>query len=93
MDIRKITDELSVTPQIHAAEVPAIAAAGFRAVICNRPDGESSDQPCGSDIEAAVKANGLACRLSLPICAAQQTTAGAVKVRSPEEKPMTSARR
>jgi sulfide:quinone oxidoreductase len=62
MDIRKITDELSVAPQIHAAEVPAIAAAGFRAVICNRPDGESSDQPCGSDIEAAVKANGLAWR-------------------------------
>jgi sulfide:quinone oxidoreductase len=59
MDIRKITDELSVAPQILAAEVPAIAAAGFRAVICNRPDGESSDQPCCSDIEAAVKAHGL----------------------------------
>jgi sulfide:quinone oxidoreductase len=62
MDIRKITDELSVAPQIHVAEVPAIAAAGFRAVICNRPDGESSDQPCGSDIEAAVKAHGLVWR-------------------------------
>ena len=57
MDIRKITDELSVAPQIQAAEVPAIAAAGFRAVICNRPDGESADQPCCGDIEAAVKAN------------------------------------
>jgi sulfide:quinone oxidoreductase len=62
MDIRKITDELSVAPQILAAEVPAIAAAGFRAVICNRPDGESSDQPCCSDIEAAVKAHGLVWR-------------------------------
>jgi sulfide:quinone oxidoreductase len=63
MDIRKITDELSVTSQIQAAEVPAIAAAGFRAVICNRPDGESSDQPCCGDIEIAVKANGLVWRL------------------------------
>ena len=62
MDIRKITDELSVAPQILAAEVPAIAAAGFRAVVCNRPDGESSDQPCCSDIEAAVKAHGLVWR-------------------------------
>jgi sulfide:quinone oxidoreductase len=62
MDIRKITDELSVAPQIQAAEVPAIAAAGFRAVICNRPDGESSDQPSGSEIETAVNANGLVWR-------------------------------
>jgi sulfide:quinone oxidoreductase len=62
MDIRKITEELSVAPQIAAAEVPAIAAAGFRAVICNRPDGEQTDQPCCGDIEAAVKAHGLAWR-------------------------------
>jgi sulfide:quinone oxidoreductase len=38
-------------------------AAGFRAVICNRPDGETSDQPCCEDIEAAVKASGLAWRM------------------------------
>src|ERR1700739_3293083 len=63
MDIRKITEELSVAPQIPAAEVPALAAAGFRAVICNRPDGESSDQPCCGDIEAAVTASGLAWRM------------------------------
>lgn len=63
MDIRKITDELSVAPQICAGDVSAIAAAGFRAVICNRPDGESSDQPCCQDIEAAVRAAGLAWRM------------------------------
>jgi uncharacterized protein (TIGR01244 family) len=63
MDIRKITEELSVAPQIRADDVSAIAAAGFRAVICNRPDGESSDQPCCEDIEAAVKAAGMAWRM------------------------------
>jgi sulfide:quinone oxidoreductase len=63
MDIRKITEELSVAPQIHADDVSAIAAAGFRAVICNRPDGESSDQPCCEDIEAAVKAAGMVWRM------------------------------
>jgi sulfide:quinone oxidoreductase len=62
MDIRKITDELSVAPQIGAQDVAAIAAAGFRAVICNRPDGESSDQPCCVEIETAVIASGLAWR-------------------------------
>jgi sulfide:quinone oxidoreductase len=63
MDIRKITEELSVAPQIRADDISAIAAAGFRAVICNRPDGESSDQPCCEDIEAAVKASGLEWRM------------------------------
>jgi sulfide:quinone oxidoreductase len=76
MDIRKITDELSVAPQIQAAEVPAIAAAGFSAVICNRPDGESADQPCCGDIEVAVKAHGLAWR-SQPVLSGGLTVADA----------------
>jgi sulfide:quinone oxidoreductase len=63
MDIRRITEELSVAPQIQADDVSAIAAAGFRAVICNRPDGESSDQPCCQDIETAVKASGMEWRM------------------------------
>lgn len=62
MDIRKITDELSVAPQLRAEDIPAIAAAGFRAIICNRPDGETSDQPCCDEIAAAVAASGLAWR-------------------------------
>jgi sulfide:quinone oxidoreductase len=63
MDIRQITDDLAVAPQILASDVAAVAAAGFRSIICNRPDGESSDQPCCEDIEAAVKAAGLAWRM------------------------------
>jgi sulfide:quinone oxidoreductase len=62
MDVRKLTDDLSVGPQISADDIPAIAAAGFRAVVCNRPDGESSDQPCCAEIEAAAKAAGLVWR-------------------------------
>jgi sulfide:quinone oxidoreductase len=62
MDVRTITDELSVAPQIAVRDVPAIAAAGFRAVICNRPDGEASEQPCCQEIEDAVTAAGLAWR-------------------------------
>jgi sulfide:quinone oxidoreductase len=63
MDIRKITDELSVSPQIRVSDVAAIAAAGFRAVICNRPDGESADQPLSDDVAAAVKAAGMEWRM------------------------------
>jgi sulfide:quinone oxidoreductase len=63
MNIRKITDELSVSPQINVSDVAGIAAAGFRAVICNRPDGESVDQPPSDDVAAAVKASGLEWRM------------------------------
>ena len=66
MDIRKITDDFSVAPQIQVADVAAIAAAGFRAVICNRPDGESADQPRSDDIAAAVTASGMAWHM-LPV--------------------------
>lgn len=66
MEIRKITDDLSVSPQIAPADVAAIRAAGFRAVVCNRPDGEGADQPGFDEIEAAARAAGLAARY-LPI--------------------------
>ena len=63
MDIRKITDDFSVAPQIRVADVAAIAAAGFRAVICNRPDGEVADQPRSDDVAAAVTASGMEWRM------------------------------
>lgn len=60
MDIRVITPEFSAAPQIDAADVPAIAEAGYKTLICNRPDGEAPGQ-CDCDaIGAAAKAAGLA---------------------------------
>lgn len=41
MEIRKITDDLSVSPQITPENVVAIRDAGFRAIICNRPEAPS----------------------------------------------------
>ena len=62
MDARKVTDELSVAPQISIEDVAAAKAAGFRSILCNRPDGESADQPGFKAIEAAAKSAGLAVR-------------------------------
>ncbi|MEM1429645.1 MAG: TIGR01244 family sulfur transferase [Pseudomonadota bacterium] len=59
MDVRKITDEVSVAPQIQPADVAGIAAAGFRAIICNRPDGEGADQPTFEEIEAEAEKHGV----------------------------------
>ncbi|MCC1493842.1 bifunctional protein tyrosine phosphatase family protein/NAD(P)/FAD-dependent oxidoreductase [Cognatishimia sp. F0-27] len=68
MDLRKISDKFTVSPQIAASDIAAIKAAGFRAIICNRPDGEGADQPSFEEIEAAAKAAGLDARY-LPITA------------------------
>jgi len=59
MDIRSLTNELAVSPQILASDMSAIARAGFRSVICNRPDGEGADQPLYAEIERAADEHGL----------------------------------
>lgn len=59
MNIHALTDELSVSPQITAADLPAIAQAGYRSVVCNRPDGEGADQPSFTEIEREARALGL----------------------------------
>ena len=58
MDIRMPDRSLSVAPQIRPAEVAALAALGFRAVICNRPDGEGADQPRLREIERPRRRRG-----------------------------------
>jgi uncharacterized protein (TIGR01244 family) len=59
LDVKRINDHVSVSPQISPDDLPAIKAAGFVAVINNRPDGESPDQPSSATMEAAARAAGL----------------------------------
>lgn len=59
MDLKKITDKTSVSPQIMPQDMAAIKEAGFRAIICNRPDGEGADQPSFEEIEKAAKKAGI----------------------------------
>lgn len=40
MDLRQITPEFAVAPQIDGDDIQALANAGYRTVISNRPDGE-----------------------------------------------------
>lgn len=58
--MRTIDATISVSPQIDPAQVAAIAEAGFRAIVNNRPDGEEPGQPDGDAIRAAAEALGLA---------------------------------
>ena len=59
MQPRQLTEQLSVAPQIVAADMPAIVAQGFRSVVNNRPDDEEPGQPDNAALEAAAHAAGL----------------------------------
>ena len=59
MELRQLTSELAVSAQIAAADIAALKDAGFQTIICNRPDGESADQPLFGEIELAAHRAGL----------------------------------
>jgi uncharacterized protein (TIGR01244 family) len=60
LDIRNVTDGFAVAPQIEEADIEAIAAAGFKTVIANRPDGEGGiEQPRMGAIRTKAEALGL----------------------------------
>jgi len=59
MDIRPLTSELSVSPQLLANDLKVVKDAGFKSIICNRPDGEGADQPNFEEIERAASQSGL----------------------------------
>ncbi|WP_397419053.1 TIGR01244 family sulfur transferase [Phenylobacterium sp.] len=58
-DFRRVTDDLSVAPQITVADVAEAARLGFRTLISNRPDGEEPGQPTAREIAAAAADAGL----------------------------------
>lgn len=58
-EFRRVTDQLSVSPQIGLDDLKRAADLGFKLVINNRPDGEDPAQPSSAQVEAAAKAAGL----------------------------------
>ena len=59
MDVREITDAISVSGQISAKDVEELKNLGFRSIICNRPNGEGGDQASFEEIAVAAKKHGL----------------------------------
>lgn len=72
MNSKKLSNELSVSPQIVSSDVARLAEQGFKSIICNRPDGEGADQPLFTEIESAARAAGLAARY-LPVSTGKVT--------------------
>ena len=81
MDIKQLTPMLSVAPQLTCAQVAQAGAAGFRAILCNRPDGEGPDQPTAAEIGAAARAAGLGFAY-VPAVAGALTEADAAAMRA-----------
>lgn len=60
LPIRPITDAFSVSPQLQPEDMQAVADAGYKSVIINRPDGEGGiEQPPSDEVMAAARAAGM----------------------------------
>ncbi|MDT8997852.1 TIGR01244 family sulfur transferase [Paucibacter sp. APW11] len=73
LSVQALTDALSVAPQLQPEHLAAVAAAGYRSVINNRPDFEGGpDQPTSATMAAAAAAAGLEYR-HLPVSGGYQS--------------------
>ena len=59
MTFKFLTPDVSVSGQLTEQDLVRVAASGFTAVICNRPDGEEPGQPEAAAIAAAAARHGL----------------------------------
>lgn len=59
MNLKQINQHLSVADQVSVQDVRSLAEAGFKSIICNRPDAEEPEQPAFAVIQAAAEAHGL----------------------------------
>ena len=59
MDIKPLNRDFAVSPQIAVADIPAIAAQGYKAIICNRPDDEEPGQIAAVQLRDAAERLGL----------------------------------
>jgi uncharacterized protein (TIGR01244 family) len=80
MAITEITPDYSVSPQIAPEDVAAIAATGYRSIMCNRPDGEGSDQPPVETIRREAERHGLAFAF-VPVVSGQISAADVAEFR------------
>ena len=78
MQLRQLDGGVYVAPQIAVSDIPALKAQGIRAIICNRPDGESGDQPGFEEIEQAARAEGIEARY-LPVVSGKVSDESAVE--------------
>lgn len=69
LDLRRVSDDFCVAPQIAPGDLAEVKERGFVTVISNRPDCEEPGQPSAAQIEDAAASAGLSFR-HIPIAGA-----------------------
>ncbi len=72
MSFTRLSPNFAVAAQISVEDVAAIAQAGFKSIVCNRPDHEDPGQPNFETIAEAARRAGLESR-HLPAASGQVT--------------------
>lgn len=72
MGARPLSPTVSVAAQIRPEDIVSLATAGFRAILCNRPDGEGADQPAFEAMRRAAAEAGLEAAY-LPVASGKAT--------------------
>ena len=60
MNLAQVSETFAVSPQLEPSDMRGLADAGFKVLICNRPDGEEPNQPAVATMREAAEAAGLA---------------------------------
>lgn len=81
LPIHPLTDAFAVAPQLGPHDMQAVADAGYKSVIINRPDGEGgAEQPSSADVMAAARAAGLVIEYQ-PVVSGAMTPADVARFR------------
>ena len=73
--INALSEDVAVAPQLMPEDMAAVAAAGLRSVIINRPDFEGGpEQPTAAEVAAAAVAAGMRCEYQ-PVVSGAMTQA------------------
>ena len=72
MEYRQISNDYSVAGQIALEDIATISKAGFKSVICNRPDEEHPGETPADAVKAAAEAAGMGFRY-IPVISGQIT--------------------
>tara|TARA_R110002020_G_scaffold6295_27_gene26431 strand:- start:1181 stop:1540 length:360 start_codon:yes stop_codon:yes gene_type:complete len=59
MNLRKVDDTFAVTGQITPDQVQAVSDAGYKSIICARPDNEEQGQPSFAEVARAAETLGI----------------------------------
>ena len=70
MIIKRLTKDLSVGSQPVPDEISKLAREGFKAIICNRPDGEDQHQPAWAALAETARRHGMQAR-HIPVVASK----------------------